>query len=43
MKVLRIRRPTASMAVASLALFVSLGGGAYAALALPKDMSGRRS
>ena len=28
------------MAVASLALFVSLGGGAYAALALPKDSVG---
>jgi hypothetical protein len=34
-RILRGRRPSPAMAVAMLALFVALGGGAYAATALP--------
>ncbi len=34
------RRPSPAMLVALVALFVALGGGAYAALALPKDSVG---
>lgn len=40
-RVLR-HRPSPAMAVALLALFVSLGGGAYAALKLPKNSVGPR-
>jgi hypothetical protein len=40
MKHLRVRRPTASLVVAMAALFVSLGGGAYAAFSLPKNSVG---
>jgi hypothetical protein len=34
------RRPSASMVVATLALFVALSGGAYAAVAIPNDSVG---
>jgi hypothetical protein len=40
-RVLR-HRPSPAMAVALLALFVSLGGGAYAALKLPNNSVGPR-
>ncbi len=35
-------RPSSAMVVASLSLFVSLGGGAYAALTLPKNSVGAK-
>ena len=39
---LSLRRPSASVAIASAALFVSLGGGAYAAASLPAHSVGAR-
>jgi hypothetical protein len=39
---LSLRRPSASVAIASAALFVSLGGGAYAAATLPARSVGAR-
>ena len=38
----RLRRPSLAMVVALLALFVALGGGAYAALKLPKNSVGSK-
>ncbi|MBS1877956.1 MAG: hypothetical protein JST31_00430 [Actinobacteria bacterium] len=35
-----VRRPSAALVVATLALFVSLGGGAYAAFSLPRNSVG---
>jgi hypothetical protein len=42
MKKIILRRPSAAVAIASAALFVSLGGGAYAAAALPAHSVGAR-
>ena len=39
---MRLRRPSPSMVVALLALFVALGGGAYAAVSLPKNSVGAK-
>src|SRR3954468_16274230 len=38
----RIRRPTVAESLASLALFTSLGGGAFAAASLPKNSVGTK-
>jgi collagen triple helix repeat protein len=42
MKKLTLRRPSAAVAISSAALFVSLGGGAYAAASLPAHSVGAR-
>ena len=38
----RPRRPSPALAISLVALFVALGGGAYAATQLPKDSVGTR-
>ena len=39
---MRSRKPSPAMLVALLALFIALGGGSYAAVALPKGSVGGR-
>ena len=42
MKRIRLRRPSAALVVASVALFVALGGASYAALSMPANSVGNK-